>query len=86
MSKPRRTSRRAAARPQTAPGPSAALPARKLERALGKPAGAWTADDLVDYVRAEGIGVVSLMHVGGDGWLKTLDFVPRSVEHLRDVI
>ncbi|MBW2736400.1 MAG: glutamine synthetase beta-grasp domain-containing protein, partial [Deltaproteobacteria bacterium] len=26
------------------------------------------------------------MHVGGDGWLKTLDFVPRSREHLRDVL
>jgi len=26
------------------------------------------------------------MHIGGDGWLKTLDFVPRSTEHLRDIL
>jgi glutamine synthetase len=26
------------------------------------------------------------MHVGGDGWLKTLDFVPQSDDHLRDII
>ncbi len=26
------------------------------------------------------------MHVGGDGWLKTLDFVPRDVVHLREVL
>ncbi|MBI5434598.1 MAG: hypothetical protein HZA52_17335 [Planctomycetes bacterium] len=64
----------------------ATLPARKLERLFGKPAHAWSADDLVAFVRQEGIRVVSLMHVGSDGWLKTLDFVPRSVAHLRDVI
>lgn len=76
-------------RPQKAKPPSAppaALSSRRLERQLGKPASSWTADDLVDYVRTEGIRVVSLMHVGSDGWLKTLDFVPRSANHLRDVI
>ena len=26
------------------------------------------------------------MHVGGDGWLKTLDFVPRDSAHLADVL
>ena len=35
---------------------------------------------------ARGVRLVSLMHVGGDGWLKTLDFVPRSEEHLRDIL
>jgi len=29
---------------------------------------------------------VSLMHVGGDGWLKTLDFAPRDEVHLRDIL
>jgi glutamine synthetase len=37
-------------------------------------------------VSAKRILAVTLMHVGGDGWLKTLDFVPRSVDHLRDII
>jgi len=64
----------------------ATLPARRLEREFGKPAGDWTTDDLVALVHDLGIRVVSLMHVGSDGWLKTLDFVPRSLGHLRDVI
>ncbi len=38
------------------------------------------------FVHDRGIRVLSLMHVGGDGWLKTLDFVPRDVAHLTDVL
>ncbi len=57
-----------------------------LEDELDKPRAAWTAADLVELVRARGIQVVSLMHVGGDGWLKTLDFVPRSAQQLEDII
>ncbi len=62
------------------------LPARRLERVFGRPAHQWTVDDLAGLVKAQGIRIVSLMHVGTDGWLKTLDFVPQSESHLRDVI
>lgn len=62
------------------------LPARRLERLLGKPAAAWTIDDLVALVRDHGIRVVSLMHTGGDATLKTLDFVPRHEAHLRAIL
>jgi glutamine synthetase len=64
-------------------GPS--LPAGRLERLLGRPAREWTLDDLTTLVRERGIRLVSLLHVGGDGWLKTLDFAPRSAGHLRDI-
>ncbi|HEY3296782.1 MAG TPA: glutamine synthetase beta-grasp domain-containing protein [bacterium] len=63
-----------------------ALPASKLARLTGKPNGTWTVDDLVTLVREEGIRLISLMHVGGDGWLKTLDFAPRDESHLRDIL
>ena len=43
-------------------------------------------DDIVSFVRDQQIRVLSLMHVGGDGWLKTLDFVPRDAAHLVDVL
>ncbi len=66
--------------------PEPVLPARRLERVFARPAGEWTVDDLVTLVKEQSIRVVSLMHVGSDGWLKTLDFVPRSESHLRDVI
>jgi len=62
------------------------LPASRLERVLGKPSSEWSVDDLIDLVRDRRIRLVSLMHVGGDGRLKTLDFVPRDKGHLRDVL
>ena len=65
---------------------AASLPACVLERLIGRPADSWTVDDLVALAAARGVRLVSLMHVGGDGWLKALDFVPRSREHLRDIL
>jgi glutamine synthetase len=63
-----------------------ALPARTLERIIGKPPAAWTSQDLIELFRSKRLRLVSLMHVGGDGWLKTLDFVPRDLQHLQDII
>ncbi len=61
-------------------------PAQILHRHIGKPSALWTAADLLQYVSDTGIRIVSLMHVGGDGWLKTLDFVPRDAAHLADIL
>ena len=60
--------------------------AQTLHRQIGKPASEWNVDDLVAFVRDQDIRVLSLMHVGGDGWLKALDFVPRDSAHLADVL
>ncbi|HSG80657.1 MAG TPA: glutamine synthetase [Gemmatimonadota bacterium] len=57
-----------------------------LEEELQKPRSAWSVDDLVELASRRHILILSLMHVGGDGWLKTLDFVPGGVDHLRDII
>jgi glutamine synthetase len=62
------------------------FPACRLEREFGRPSRDWVIDDLVQLVTARQLQVVSLMHVGSDGWIKTLDFVPRSLSHLRDVL
>ncbi|RPJ68909.1 MAG: glutamine synthetase [Acidobacteria bacterium] len=62
------------------------LPACRLARLIGKEPEEWTVDDLVRIVEGLGIRLVSLMHVGGDGWLKTLDFAPGNVRHLREVL
>jgi glutamine synthetase len=53
---------------------------------LGRPREAWTLDDLSGVFEDQHLRLVSLMHVGGDGWLKTLDFVPRDRAHLREVL
>src|SRR5512140_1888022 len=61
-------------------------PAQTLHRLIGKPPAPWTVADLMALVRERGIRVLSLMHVGGDGWLKTLDFVPRDAAHFADIL
>ena len=58
----------------------------ELARLQGKSQESWTVDDLVALVRDQDIRLVSLMHVGGDGYLKTLDFAPRDESHLRDIL
>jgi glutamine synthetase len=67
------------------PGGSA-LARGSLEAQLGIARPDWTPDDLIRYARGRGIRIVSLLHGGGDGWLKTLDFVPRSDAHLLDIL
>lgn len=57
-----------------------------LERWIGRPSSEWQIDDLVGVFRDRDLKLLCLMHVGGDGLLKTLDFVPRSLSHLRDVL
>lgn len=61
-------------------------PAHTVQRFLGRPPASWTAGDLAAFADDRGIRVLSLMHVGGDGWLKTLDFVPRDARHMADVL
>ncbi|HKK70231.1 MAG TPA: glutamine synthetase [Candidatus Krumholzibacteria bacterium] len=70
----------------TAPRPVAYRPAGRLAARLGTPPSEWTVEDLLDLVEADGIRGLSLMHVGGDGWLKALDFVPMSRAHLEDTL
>ena len=62
------------------------LTVMSLSEDIGAPRSEWSADTLVDVFRDRGIRVLSLMHVGGDGWPKTLDFVPRDDSHLRDIL
>ena len=64
---------------------SGAFPPVRLEKMIGKPREEWRRDDLVRLVKERGIRLISLMHTGGDGRLKTLDFAPGSVSHLEDV-
>jgi len=43
-------------------------------------------DAAVELARAANVRIVSLMHVGSDGWLKALDFAPRDEDHLRAIL
>jgi len=57
-----------------------------LEEELGEARSEWTTDDIAELVSTLQIRIVNLMHVGGDGWLKSLDFIPRDNAHLKDII
>jgi len=72
--------------PETTGPEGQTLPANRLARLLGQAPGEWALDDLVALFADRRLRLVSLMHVGGDGWLKALDFVPRDLAHLREVL
>jgi glutamine synthetase len=46
----------------------------------------WSVEDVARFVTEQGIVAVALMHVAGDGNLRLLDFVPRSEQHLLDIL
>jgi glutamine synthetase len=68
------------------PPATSGLAGGRVEQLLCKPPASWDVDDFLGVVRDQGIRLIHLMHVGGDGWLKTLDFLPRSELHLRDIL
>lgn len=66
--------------------PSVALNPNPIVQALGKPQAEFTRADLVRFVRDQGIGMLTLRYVAGDGRLKALNFVINSEEHLERVL
>ncbi len=57
-----------------------------LERVISRPASTWTEHDLEQAFVTLDLRQVSLMHVGGHGKLKTLDFVPRDHNHFLHIL
>jgi hypothetical protein len=49
-------------------------PKGRLASMMESPRESWGVDEIVDFARRESIRALHLMHVGGDGWLKSLDF------------
>jgi len=60
--------------------------ASNLQARLGRAGEERTVGGLAAAARDLGVRLVSLVHVGGDGLLKTLDFAPRSDAHLRRIL
>jgi glutamine synthetase len=57
-----------------------------LVQFLNKPASEFTKADLIRYIREKQIQVVNFRYVGGDGRLKSLNFVINSLKHLDDIL
>ena len=57
-----------------------------LVDAIGKPAAAFTKADIEKYVVSNGIRHVNFMYPGGDGRLKTLNFVVNDAAYLDEIL
>ena len=57
-----------------------------LVDAIGKPAAQFTKADIERYVIANGIRHVNFMYPGGDGRLKTLNFVVNDAAYLDEIL
>jgi len=53
---------------------------------LEKPAADFTKDDIIKYIQSNGIQMVNFRYVGGDGRLKSLNFVINNLQHLDDIL
>jgi len=58
----------------------------RLVQYLKKPASEFTKDDIIKYIKENGIKMLNFRYIGGDGRLKTLNFVIRNEEHLDAVL
>ncbi|MDI9395703.1 MAG: glutamine synthetase family protein [Euryarchaeota archaeon] len=61
---------------------SVELNPNKLVQYLKKPASEFTKEDIIRFIKENGIKMLNFRYVGGDGRLKALNFVIRNEEHL----
>ncbi|MBN1198731.1 MAG: glutamine synthetase [Bacteroidales bacterium] len=57
-----------------------------LIRFLNKPADDFTRDDLIRFIENQGIQMLNFRYAGGDGRLKTLNFIIKNREHLETIL
>ena len=62
------------------------LNANPIVVALQKPSAAFTKADIIDYIVKNGIRMVNFMYPGGDGKLKTLNFVINALTYLDTIL
>ena len=65
---------------------SVELNPNKLVQYLNKPASEFTKEDIIKFVKENGIKMLTFRYVGGDGRLKALAFVIRDEEHLDNLL
>jgi glutamine synthetase len=58
----------------------------KLVAHLNKPSEEFTKADIIRFIKEFGIKMLNFRYVGGDGRLKTLNFVINSMDHLDDIL
>jgi len=64
----------------------ASLVPNKIARYLDKPSEEFTRADIIKYIKENNIEAVNFRHLGGDGRLKTLNFVITSPSQLEQLL
>ena len=57
-----------------------------LVRALGKQPHEFTRADIIHFIAEQGIPMLNLRYLGGDGRLKVLNFAIQSADHLNRIL
>lgn len=65
---------------------SVELNPNKLVQYLNKPASEFTKEDIIKFVKENGIKMLTFRYIGGDGRLKALVFAIRDEEHLDNLL
>ncbi len=60
--------------------------ANPIVAALGKAPSEFTREDIIDYVTKNNIRLINFMYPGGDGRLKTLNFIVSDLAYLRTIL
>ncbi|MBB6481379.1 glutamine synthetase family protein [Spirochaeta isovalerica] len=58
----------------------------KISKYLGKPASGFTKADIIKYMSENSIEMLNFRYVGGDGKLKTLNFVVNDLDYLEEIL
>ena len=62
------------------------MDANHIVRSLQKPPGEFTKKDIIDYICRFQIRHINFMYVGGDGRLKTLNFIVNDKDYLDTIL
>ncbi|MDD5570268.1 MAG: glutamine synthetase family protein [Bacteroidales bacterium] len=57
-----------------------------LEKTLGKTKSEFTKNDIINFIEKNGVKMVNFKYVGGDGKLKTLNFIISGKKHLEELL
>ncbi|PID26547.1 MAG: glutamine synthetase [Candidatus Cloacimonadota bacterium] len=58
----------------------------KIVQFLKKPSEQFTKDDIIKFIVENNVKMLNFRYIGGDGRLKTLNFVLNSLEHLEEIL
>ena len=63
-----------------------AMSANEVVAFLNKPTSEFTKEDIISFIKENDIEMVNFLYPGGDGRLKTLNFVINNLDYLNTIL